>query len=98
MVRIKLANFFKKSLPRLDIHLFGAVPAYPREARYAAVASSVRSMDTSLPFAAACWSQSVRTDDCDGRPPGYFNSVFDREQLALAYDNVNAYLEWIQGK
>lgn len=98
LIRVKLANHFKKAYPHLDIHLFGASPMAPKEALYASMVPSIRSIDTSLPFVAGFHEVSIRlVKSVPDRPQHYFKAVFNETQLELVHDNVACYLSWVGG-
>jgi hypothetical protein len=102
--RIRLAEMINtKYNERLVIHLFGANKSWPMEVNFIAMqAPFVRSIDTSLPFAAAMQGVRLSTNASEGmkigRAEDYFESHMPYEQKVLAAQNIATYLEWAQGE
>lgn len=92
--RVQLANHFFLNYPYKEVHFFGASATYPDEVYQVARIPWIRSIDTSLPFSSAVADASLRLSRAESRNEHYFQSVFDSEQLEVAKDNVQCYLEW----
>jgi hypothetical protein len=97
--RIDLANRLSTQFgDRFQLHLLGGHPAWPGEIRAAAQYTTVRSMDTSLPFNYALAGKYI-VDNLEpvSRPKGYFTSFQEPNPQILEF-NLYAAMEWANGR